>query len=230
MEINKDHYATLGLLPSVDGEVIKAAARALLKKYHPDRQGADMTARAADIIEAYRVLGDAELRRAHDARRREAQVEYKPSPTTDYFRTVRPRRQPGLFRAMATAFVMAWGMRALVSGCVIAFLVFGGVGDRIVNALKPLSALSAMASGASNRFDAKSQDIDVGRNLTQRRSLLDDLVPNFAWLKTVQVESSPAGERLVVQTEMQGTSKVLRLVREKDTSILSRLFHGEYSH
>ena len=226
MEINKDHYATLGLVPSVDGEVIKAAARALLKKYHPDTQGAETTARAADIIEAYRVLGDAELRRAYDASRRETHIEYKPSPAAADFRTMRPRRQPGLFHTMATALVMAWGLRALISGCVIAFLIFGGMGSRIIEALKPLSALSAMVSGASNPFAFKAHDVFVERKFAQSPGVLDSLVTDFASPKTVQMEDSPTGERLVVRTEMRGTSKVLRLVREKDTSVLNRLFHG----
>ena len=32
----KDHYAALGIAPDADQEVIKAAFRALAKKYHPD--------------------------------------------------------------------------------------------------------------------------------------------------------------------------------------------------
>ena len=33
----RDHYAALGVTPEADHEVIKAAFRALAKKYHPDK-------------------------------------------------------------------------------------------------------------------------------------------------------------------------------------------------
>jgi curved DNA-binding protein CbpA len=36
IEIEKDYYAILGVLPSVDDVVLAAVYRALLKKYHPD--------------------------------------------------------------------------------------------------------------------------------------------------------------------------------------------------
>ena len=35
----KDHYTALGIAPDADQEVIKAAFRALAKKYHPDTSG-----------------------------------------------------------------------------------------------------------------------------------------------------------------------------------------------
>ena len=36
MNINKDYYAILGVLPNAENVVIKAAYRALSKLYHPD--------------------------------------------------------------------------------------------------------------------------------------------------------------------------------------------------
>lgn len=64
-----DHYATLGIDPTADQEVITAAYRALAKKYHPDTGGVRGTAspeRFAEIQEAYEVLGTAESRRQYD--------------------------------------------------------------------------------------------------------------------------------------------------------------------
>jgi hypothetical protein len=36
MDMNKDYYAILGLTPSADAVVIRAAYRALAQRYHPD--------------------------------------------------------------------------------------------------------------------------------------------------------------------------------------------------
>ena len=40
----RDHYAALGVAPDADHEVIKAAFRALAKKYHPDTAADPMAA------------------------------------------------------------------------------------------------------------------------------------------------------------------------------------------
>jgi DnaJ-class molecular chaperone len=62
MEPKKDYYAILGVLPSIDDAALTAVSRALLKKYHPGvAKGQNTDRRAADIIEAYWVLGDADL-------------------------------------------------------------------------------------------------------------------------------------------------------------------------
>ncbi|MBV9174323.1 MAG: J domain-containing protein [Chloroflexi bacterium] len=70
-----DYYAILQVHPTADEEVIRAAYRQLMRKYHPDRAGddplrsAELTERAKAINEAYAVLGDESSRRAYDAMR-----------------------------------------------------------------------------------------------------------------------------------------------------------------
>jgi len=69
--MNKDYYAILGVLPSVEDFVIRAAYRALAQRYHPDklpdcRETAE--ARMREINEAYAVLSDERLRAKYDAR------------------------------------------------------------------------------------------------------------------------------------------------------------------
>lgn len=49
-----DHFTTLGVLPSADPDVIKAAYRVLAKKHHPDAGGDEET--MARIAEAYTAL------------------------------------------------------------------------------------------------------------------------------------------------------------------------------
>jgi hypothetical protein len=61
-----DHYATLGIDPTADQEVIAAAYRALAKKYHPDTgAGTGSAERFAQIQQAYDVLGSPESRKRY---------------------------------------------------------------------------------------------------------------------------------------------------------------------
>lgn len=66
-----DLYAELGVTPQAEPEVIRAAYRALARRYHPDRQmgaSALMAAKMARINHAYDVLGHTDRRCAYDAR------------------------------------------------------------------------------------------------------------------------------------------------------------------
>ena len=70
MQEHMDLYAELGVTPQAEPEVIRAAYRALARRYHPDRQNgasALMAAKMARINHAYDVLGQADRRRAYDA-------------------------------------------------------------------------------------------------------------------------------------------------------------------
>jgi curved DNA-binding protein CbpA len=65
-----DFYAILGVAPASDGVVIRAAYKALMFKFHPDRNAtADAERRAQAINEAFTVLGDARRRATYDAQR-----------------------------------------------------------------------------------------------------------------------------------------------------------------
>lgn len=75
-----DYYAVLGVSPTSEAIVIKAAFKALMLKYHPDtNKSADAAEKAQAINAAYAVLGDPDKRRAYD-RQREA---YTASPDVD---------------------------------------------------------------------------------------------------------------------------------------------------
>ena len=72
METSKDYYATLGVLPSAEDVVIRAAYKALAQRYHPDRfEGSKDEAlrRMQDINEAYAVLSDPVQRKEYDTLR-----------------------------------------------------------------------------------------------------------------------------------------------------------------
>ena len=70
MEQAPDHYAVLGIRHKADPEVIAAAYRALVKKFHPDTGNQSGTAspeRFQAVQQAYEVLGDPARRRDYDA-------------------------------------------------------------------------------------------------------------------------------------------------------------------
>ena len=65
----KDYYAILGIVPSAEDVVIRAAWKALSQRYHPDRCAGNITeanARMAEINESYNVLSDSVQRKAYD--------------------------------------------------------------------------------------------------------------------------------------------------------------------
>jgi DnaJ-class molecular chaperone len=69
MNIKKDYYAILGVLPSVEIIVIKAAYKALMKVYHPDRNTGFHNAshaKTVELNEAYEILSDVSKRKEYD--------------------------------------------------------------------------------------------------------------------------------------------------------------------
>jgi curved DNA-binding protein CbpA len=61
LDLSKDYFAVLGVTPQADPTVLKAAYRALAKKYHPDRQpDCDGVAKEKfqELQEAYELLSD----------------------------------------------------------------------------------------------------------------------------------------------------------------------------
>jgi len=72
MEIGKDYYEILGVLPTAEDVVIRAAYKALAQRYHPDRfdgPSEEANRRMADINEAYSILNNPEKRKEYDSLR-----------------------------------------------------------------------------------------------------------------------------------------------------------------
>ena len=70
-----DHYATLGVPGTASAEQIRAAYRMRARQLHPDRvvdpaERNRAEARMSAVNEAWRVLGDQDLRAAYDRDRR----------------------------------------------------------------------------------------------------------------------------------------------------------------
>lgn len=78
MAIMKDYYSILHVLPSAEIDVIKAAYKALARKYHPDTYEGDKAyagKRMQEINDAFGVIGDSERRKSYDAERKAANQE-----------------------------------------------------------------------------------------------------------------------------------------------------------
>lgn len=64
---HKDYYEILGLEKGASPEAIRKAYRRLVREYHPDKnKEPDAEQRFLDIVEAYEVLSDPELRAVYD--------------------------------------------------------------------------------------------------------------------------------------------------------------------
>jgi len=74
----KDYYSILHVLPSAEIDVIKAAYKALARKYHPDTFNGDKAyagKRMQEINDAFGVIGDPDKRKKYDAERKAANQE-----------------------------------------------------------------------------------------------------------------------------------------------------------
>jgi DnaJ-class molecular chaperone len=78
-----DHYAVLGVGPTVGLAEIRRAYRLMALRHHPDRAGPDATATFQRIAEAYRVLSDPSTRSRYDASLRAAAAPARNGPSDD---------------------------------------------------------------------------------------------------------------------------------------------------
>ncbi|HEY8547571.1 MAG TPA: J domain-containing protein [Acidimicrobiales bacterium] len=65
MSTDRDHYRVLGIPETASARDVTRAYRRLVRELHPDAGGGDPR-RLQETIEAYRVLGDPDRRRAYD--------------------------------------------------------------------------------------------------------------------------------------------------------------------
>ena len=92
MDYTKNYYAVLGVLPSAEIVVIRAAYRALALRYHPDtwageKQNAERKMR--EINEAYEVLSEDASRKEYDGNRQKRgfeEYEFENDQTEEAFR------------------------------------------------------------------------------------------------------------------------------------------------
>lgn len=91
--VTQDHYAVLGVSPASEDVVIRAAYRALMRRYHPDADpSSEASQRAQAINAAYAVLSDPERRARYDGSLA-AQGLIKPEPA--HYSGAARRMMPG---------------------------------------------------------------------------------------------------------------------------------------
>jgi curved DNA-binding protein CbpA len=99
--VTPDYYAALGLSPTSEDVVIRAAYLALIRRYHPDgNQSEEAAARTLAITAAYDVLSDPDKRAEYDKTR--AEEPWEPGPAQGPPSTARR----GLFPAAAMMLVL----------------------------------------------------------------------------------------------------------------------------
>ena len=102
--MRQDHYAILGVPPTADSAVIRAAYLALMREFHPDRNPSPAAViRAQSIGAAYKVLGDFDRRNHYDWDRRREREQ------AAAVLAARPRRMLSAGVVIAAAFGLALG-------------------------------------------------------------------------------------------------------------------------
>ena len=111
----RDYYAILGVTPASEDVVIRAAYRALMRRYHPDADpSSDASRRAQEINTAYAVLSDPEERARYDGSLAARElIRRDPPPRGAAAKSRLPRPGPAAaigFAALAAALVafIAW--------------------------------------------------------------------------------------------------------------------------
>jgi hypothetical protein len=122
-DVEKDYYSILGAGETASQDEIERLYKRLARQHHPDRGGDAEEMKA--INEAYRVLGNAEARRAYDENatsRRSYYSQYQPSKETS--RAVVPPFSPPSKRLPDTILDRLVGASfLLLAGLVFLFLV-----------------------------------------------------------------------------------------------------------
>jgi len=141
----QDHYSTLGVARDAAPEVIKAAYRALAKKYHPDSPGGTAE-RFRAINAAWQVLCDAKLRERYDR-----STSSSATPTSS--NTEAPSRATLFERIQyAAAALLVFGVGGFVALLVVVLAVLA-LYQFSTEQAAPKAPLTSTASGPSVRDD-----------------------------------------------------------------------------
>lgn len=86
--MSKNYYEILGVSQTATQDEIKRAFRTLAKKYHPDvNSDINATEKMQEIIDAYEILSNLELRKRYDIKLRENNKTAKSPQDTSYYQS-----------------------------------------------------------------------------------------------------------------------------------------------
>ena len=122
-----DHYATLGVPGTASAEHIRAAYRMRARQLHPDRvvdpaERSRAEARMSVVNEAWRVLGDQDLRAAYDRDRRPDPPAGSPRTTPSYQPTA-PDPFDDVEVPVAVGCALRFGPALLAVGVLVGLLI-----------------------------------------------------------------------------------------------------------
>lgn len=131
-----NHYDVLEVSPRASAEVIRAAYKSLMQRYHPDKNpdAHDLAKTASRIAQAYEVLGDPARRAAYDATLAHENSHLQPQPAAGQGATATMPRA----RAPAPANTGTW-----YAWLLIALIIAGGALILVLNK-KPGSSRPAL--------------------------------------------------------------------------------------
>ncbi len=141
----QDHYKTLGISPLAESEVVAAAYKALMRKYHPDANcGSDAVHQAQDLNEAYRCLRNPARRAAYDTLRanKVAPPSARPPRPSPPQRRTPPSRKTGHIGKTPTFAIVRAVLGVVIAATFVSAIV--GVTDREESV--------AMSKSATNAF------------------------------------------------------------------------------
>jgi curved DNA-binding protein CbpA len=115
-------YAVLQVSPQADAEIIRAAYRSLMQRYHPDRNPGDQQAAvmAVRVGQAYEILSNPERKAAYDLQLLREQAE--PSPKVDRLAAIRTAQRGKVNTPAQTKTRTHWilmGIALLLGVCII---------------------------------------------------------------------------------------------------------------
>lgn len=221
---SRNYYDVLEVSPAASAEVIRAAYKSLMQRYHPDKNsdGAEAAERASAVVQAYQVLSDPQKRQAYDATFRNA------PPTAPGLRAATsPGTEQAALRRRAEQKSSAWNVWyvwALI-GCIIV----AGWMNHVISKNKAAAAAVQQAAGSA-RPNALVPELRVHTIPAFVTNLSVDLAPSAAGLGEVRhVLLIP---EVMLRLEMDESERWVRKI-EADRAgltqqLILRLAHARY--
>jgi uncharacterized protein len=189
----KDHYETLGVSPRSEIEVIQAAYKALMRKYHPDQNDSDAHGlRAREINEAFAVLGDEAGRREYD-RMRQMDM-FARTPSRPHYATPPPPAHEAA-PALRRGAIPGWIWAGVAFGATLGLVSLAPLAERAWSANLPASlaeygpmALVASHSAVSDAAMAGASALSADLQCAQAPSPVDQRVCGNPELAAREVE------------------------------------------
>lgn len=153
------HYDALEVSPNASPEVIRAAYKSLMQRFHPDKNPGDeaVAARAAAIVQAYAVLSDAGKRAEYNNILQQAVSPPAPFAQADWTSPspVRPAGQrPGTPAAAPGSALMRWGFWGLLF--LVAVGAFWAFASRTAK-VDPRAELASIQRGFASAATTEAQ-------------------------------------------------------------------------